>query len=120
MHEKGYIVNYAVEIVTSIVECFNKHYGNTTSETSKAVVKVHADEGHHLLFDISQILNYNVWSDSMEIAQYVTKLAAFQKPSYLFNEIAIFTGVTSKVVKESFQATIGMPQLTLVLTLLIL
>ena len=30
-----------MEIGKSIMECFNKHYGNTISETSKAAVNVH-------------------------------------------------------------------------------
>ena len=43
LHQKGYIVNQVVEIVNSIVECFDKHYGNTISEMSKAAVSVHVD-----------------------------------------------------------------------------
>ena len=63
LHEKGYIVNHLVEIVKSIVECFDKHYGKTISNTSKAAVNVHGDEGDCLLFDVSRILNCNVWPD---------------------------------------------------------
>ena len=36
--KKDYIVNHAIEIVKSIVEYFNKHYGNTISHTSEAAV----------------------------------------------------------------------------------
>ena len=42
----------------------------------------------------------------MEIAQYATQLAAFQKPFDCFKEMAIFYGVTYEDIKESFQATI--------------
>ena len=70
--EKSYLVNYVVQIVKSIVECFNKRYGNTVSETNEITVNVHVDEGDHLLLDVSQILSCNVWPDSMEIAQYTT------------------------------------------------
>ena len=45
LREKGYIVNHAVKIVKSIVECFYKCYGNTISEMSEASVNVHVDEG---------------------------------------------------------------------------
>ena len=55
----------------------------------------------------------------MEIPQYITQLAFFQKLFDRFKEMATFNDVTSKDVQESFQATIGMPRLTLVLTLLI-
>ena len=48
LREKGYSVNHAVEIVKSIVECFDKHYDNIISEMSEAGVSVHADEGHRL------------------------------------------------------------------------
>ena len=106
LHEKGYVVNHAVKIVKSIVECFGKCYGNTISETSKAVVNDHADEGDLLLLDVSQILNCNVWSDSMEIAHYATQHVAFQKLFDHFKEMAIFNDVTSEDIKESFQATI--------------
>ena len=69
LHEKGDIVNHLVEIVKSIVECFDKHYGKTISNTSKAAVNVHGDEGDCLLFDVSRILNCNVWPDSTKISQ---------------------------------------------------
>ena len=36
--KKDCIVNHAIEIVKSIVEYFNKHYGNTISHTSEAAV----------------------------------------------------------------------------------
>ena len=65
--KKGYIVSHAIEIVKSIVECFDKRYGNTISETSKEAVNVHAYEGDCLILHISPILNCNVWPDSMEI-----------------------------------------------------
>ena len=67
----------------------------------------------------SQILKCNVLPDSMEIPQHITQLAFFQKLFDRFKEMATFNDVTSKDVQESFQATIGMPRLTLVLTLLI-
>ena len=54
------IVNHAVKIVNSIVECFDKRYGNTVSETSETAVNVHADERDRLLLDVSRILNCNV------------------------------------------------------------
>ena len=42
----------------------------------------------------------------MEIFYYAIQLAAFQKLFDCFKEMAIFNGVTSEDVKESFQATI--------------
>ena len=88
--------------VKSIVECFNKCYGSAISKASEATVNVHVDEGDCLLLDVSQILNCNVWPDSIEIAKYATQPAAFQKLFYCFKEMAIFNGVTFKDVKESF------------------
>ena len=88
--------------VKSIVECFNKCYGSAISKASEATVNVHVDEGDYLLLDVSQILNCNVWPDSIEIAKYATQPAAFQKLFYCFKEMAIFNGVTFKDVKESF------------------
>ena len=90
LHEKGCIVNHAVEIVKSIVECFDKCYGN---------VNVHVDEGDHLLLDVSQILNCNVWPDSTEILQHAPQLVALQKLFDCFKEMAIFNGVTSQDIK---------------------
>ena len=60
LREKGYIVNHAVRIVNSIVECFDKRYGNTISETSETAVNIRADERDRLLLDVSRILNCNV------------------------------------------------------------
>ena len=62
--------------------------------------------GDRLLLDASRILNCTVWPDSTEIVQYATQLAAFQKIFDRFKEMAIFNWVTSKGIKESFQATI--------------
>ena len=106
LYEKGYTVNHAVEIVKSIMECFNKCSSNAISEKSEGAVNVHADEGGCLLLDVSQILNYIIWPYSTEIAQYTTQLAVSQKLFDRFKEMAIFNGVTSEDVKESFQATI--------------
>ena len=106
LREKGYIVNHAVKIVKSIVECFYKCYGNTISEMSEAAVNVHVDEGDCLLLDVSRIVNCNVWSDLTEIAQYSIQLAAFQELFDHFKEMTIFSGVTFRDIKESFQATI--------------
>ena len=93
LREKGYIVNHVMEIVKSIVECFvecfDKCHDNAKSETSKVATSVHADEGDHLLLDVSQILICNVWPDSTE------------KLFDCFKEMAIFNGVTSKEVKKS-------------------
>ena len=108
-----------MEIGKSIVECFNKHYGNTISETSEAAVNVHMQmRGDCLLLDVSQILNCNVWPDSTETAQYATQLAAFQKLFDCFKEMAIFNGVTSEDIKESLQATIWYASTSLVIMLL--
>ena len=101
-----------MQIPTSIEKCFKKRYGNTISETKEAAVNVNADEGGHLLLDVSRILNCNVWFDSTEIAQYTNHLSDFRQYFDCFKKIAIFNGIKSKDVKESFQATI------LVLTLL--
>lgn len=38
LREKCYIVNHEVEIVKAIVECFDKRYGNTISETSEQLM----------------------------------------------------------------------------------
>ena len=104
--EKSYMVNHAVEIVKPIMKCFDKRHDNAISEMNKAAVNVHADEGDRLLLDASRILNCTVWPDSTEIVQYATQLAAFQKIFDRFKEMAIFNWVTSKGIKESFQATI--------------
>ena len=93
-----------MQIVKSIVECFNKCYGNPITEMSKTAVNVHADERDHLLLDVSRILNCNVWPYLTEIAQYTTQLADFQKLFDHFKEIAIFNGVTSKDIKEKFSS----------------
>ena len=42
-----------MKIVKSIVEFFDKRYDNAIPETSEAAVNVHADEGGHLLLDVS-------------------------------------------------------------------
>ena len=42
----------------------------------------------------------------MEIAQYSIQLAAFQELFDHFKEMTIFSGVTFKDIKESFQATV--------------
>ena len=68
-----------MQIATSIEKCFKKRYGNTISETKEAAVNVNADEGGHLLLDVSRILNCNVWSDSTEIAQYTNHLSDFRQ-----------------------------------------
>ena len=43
--EKGYTVEHALETIKSIVEYFNKRYGNKMPEMSKAAVNSHVDEG---------------------------------------------------------------------------
>ena len=104
--EKDNIVNHAMEIVKSIVERFDKCYGTTITETSEATINVYVDKGNHLLLGASQILNCNVWPDLTEIGQYATQIAAFQKLFDCFKEMAIYNGVTSTDITESFQATI--------------
>ena len=76
---------------------------NPITEMSKAAVNVHADERDHFLL-VSQILNFNVWPDLTEIAQYTTQLADFQKLFDHFKEMAIFNGVTSEDIKEKFSS----------------
>ena len=68
MREKGYTVNYAVEIGKFTVESFDKGNGNTISEKSEAAANVHADEGDRLVLDVSLILNCDVWTDLAEIS----------------------------------------------------
>ena len=60
LRENGYIVNHAVKIVKSILEYFNKCYGNAISEMIEVAVIVPADEEGCLLLDVTQILNCNV------------------------------------------------------------
>ena len=53
LHKKRLHYYHVAEIVKSIVECFDTHYGKTTPETSEAAASVHMEERGCLLLHIS-------------------------------------------------------------------
>ena len=75
--EKGFIKNYAVEIVESDIACFKKWYTNLCPKSSYTAVNTHADEGNQILFDVSHVLSWNVRPNSSNNNGFKVELVIF-------------------------------------------
>ena len=108
IREKRYIENHIVEIVDSIISCFERRYGNLYSDASDAAVNVNADEGDWVIFDICCVLNCNVWPDVTPDSdlqeKFSVQLTALQKIFNRYKNMEVFNTFTSDDVTESFCA----------------
>ena len=59
--EKQFIKYNCVEIVDTIINCYEKRYDNLFASKSNLTVNVNLDQGDTMLFEIWQILNCNLW-----------------------------------------------------------
>ena len=59
--EKQFIKNNCAEIVGTIINCYEKRYGNLFASKSNRTVNVNSHQGDTILFEICQILNCNLW-----------------------------------------------------------
>ena len=59
--EKQFIKNNCVEIVDTIINCYEKRHGNLFASESNPTVNVNSDQGDTMLFEICRVLNCNLW-----------------------------------------------------------
>ena len=59
--EKRYLEDHGAYIIEKIIGCFEERYGNLFGGEETFEVNVNSDEGDRVLFDVTCLLNCNVW-----------------------------------------------------------
>lgn len=60
--EKWYLLDHGLYIVKNLKDCFEQCYNNLFGKDAN--ININFDEGDRVLFDVSCLLNWNVWQNS--------------------------------------------------------
>ena len=71
--------NHVLEMIHTIISCFEKRQGSLSSHETEASVNVNSDHGDHIFFDECSILNCNLWpKPTSNVKTYIVQLSAFK------------------------------------------
>ena len=62
--EKWYLLDHGQYILKNLKDCFEQRYNNLFGKDAN--ININFDKGDHVLFDVSCLLNWNVWQNSGE------------------------------------------------------
>ena len=108
--QKRYLEDHAVHIIEKIIGCFEQRYGNLFGEEESHNVNVNSDEGDRILFDVTCLLNCNVWckpgEDADEDDLYEKQLASLKNIFHRYRGMEILASFTEDQVVDSFLAIV--------------
>lgn len=107
--EKRYLEDHAAHIIEKIIGCFEERYGNLFGGEETYEVNVNSDEGDRILFDVTCLLNCNVWckpGEGTEEDLYEKQLASLSKLFARFRDMEILAPFTEDQVVDSFLAIV--------------
>ena len=100
--EKWYLLDHGLYIVKNLKDCFEQCYNNLFGKDAN--ININFDEGDRVLFDVSCLLNWNVWQNSGKAEEESCdwQLRLFQNTILHYEGMEILTSITEDEIAEGF------------------